>query len=512
MKKVTKRRRHKTAKASRPTTPKHDVTIEIRRHVAAMSAEVLPQLRSVLEQPWHRYEAGGPRGFCHYAEIIWHYIVGPDNTVLFFAAGLVSRVKEHLERGGYRVRVDDRTRWLELERADQLLLRSPFLRDEQIALLQTVMRAPRGQLVAADRDDAARLIALICEFLPAARIFIVAKNNRNAEAVYRRLKRRIPADRPLFLDPLKAKGTPAGIYAGTPSFFAMANPDDWDVLLFVDTEAALASHSVDKLGEMEDQLRYCLVPVNSNLGNRTSFRIEELFGRPIHEPRADRPADVQVVVIDSPRLPWCPPAASLLERKRVRLWHHSERNDLVARMAISLAQGDAGLLNAVGLQATKRLRRSVRKGTHNDVVVLVETVEHGRELSKLLPDWQSAHKIPTGDGGLEELDDYSVPVSGATITTVAFAEMYGVTADVLIWAGGTDWPLSLDAFPREALAEDDSVLLVDIADAGQRCLDDWVQARINTYRAAGWSMAISGPPRGIKRAAAAHPESIEVTK
>ena len=194
----------------------------------------------------------------------------------------------------------DRTRWLELERADQLLLRSPLLRDEQITLLQTVMRAPRGQLVTADRDDAARLIALICEFLPAARIFIVAKNNRNAAAVYRRLKRRIPADRPLFLDPLKAKGTPAGIYAGTSSFFAMANPDDWDVLLFVDTEAALASHSVDKLGEMEDQLRYCLVSVNSNLGKRTSFRIEELFGRPIHEPRADRPADVQVVVID-----WC---------------------------------------------------------------------------------------------------------------------------------------------------------------------------------------------------------------
>lgn len=59
------------------------------------------------------------------------------------------------------------------------------------------------------------------------------------------------------------------------------------VLVFVDLEAALPRHVREKLTEMDDQLRYCAVPVNHAAGLRTQIRVEELFGRPAAKTQGD---------------------------------------------------------------------------------------------------------------------------------------------------------------------------------------------------------------------------------
>src|SRR5438045_3325089 len=74
---------------------------------------------------------------------------------------------------------------------------------------------------------------------------------------------------------------------------------------------------------------------------------------------------------------------SALRRKRRTIWHNWMRNRLVARVAkASLAQ-DKQELRSLGI----RWRDKQGIWTHR-VVVLVESTEHAKEMSKLLRDWE----------------------------------------------------------------------------------------------------------------------------
>jgi hypothetical protein len=464
------------------------ITIEVRSHYASLPASVFELVQAGLQTHQHRWELGGARGHEHQIESVQHFILRGDKLII--PAGLVEYVRDLLKDQGYRVAVDDRTVWAALQRAERSLVNCSAPSQPDRELLTGLGSAPRGQILYQDHRELARWIGLLCEFFPRERIFIVVTNKSDAGVWRSKLKRHV-SGRDLFVDPIAAKGVPGGVLISTPHWFGLANPDDWDVLVFLDPKAACAKQAISKFTEMEDQLRYCAAPRNCTAGPRMQFQIEELFGRPLNPTVAEQPAAVQVLALPYGQL-GVGNNRSILETKRHHVWNDWDRCRFVGYVAVEFGSHtlNSSLLDSFGAPIWHG-----GQGASPAVAIMTETLEHARNLQRLLPGWELSADTYADDDGLPV--SYGVPVGGNTIVTASYAQLFGVRVDVLIWAGGAHWPLEDDAFPRAAAGQKDSVLLVDIADQHDTQLRKLSERRLVHYRNKGWKVIHTPPTRTL---------------
>lgn len=478
----------KDSEAKRHDYAQRAITIEVRSHYASLPASALELVQADLQTHQHRWELGGARGHEHHIEAVQHFILRGDKLII--PAGLVEHVRGLLNYRGYRVAIDDRTVWMALQRADRTLLKCPARSQPDRDLLKNLGNAPRGQILYQDHRELAGWIGLLCEFFPSERVFIVAPNRSNAAAWHYTLKCHV-SGRELFVDPIAAKGVPGGVLISTPHWFGLANPDDWDVLVFLAPKAACAKQAISKFTEMEDQLRYCAVPHHCAVGPRTQFQIEELFGRPLNPTAAEQPAVVQVMVLPYGQL-GVGKNQSTLETKRHYVWNDWDRCRFVADVAVAFGSHTLNSSLPDGLVVPNR---HSGQGASPAVAIMTETLEHARNLHRLLPGWELSADAYADDDGLPA--SYGVPVGRNTIVTARFAQLFGIRADVLIWAGGAHWPLEDDAFPRIATGPNDSVLLIDIADQFDGKLRKDSERRLAHYRDLGWKLFCDSPSRTL---------------
>src|SRR5262249_25207173 len=132
---------------------------------------------------------------------------------------------------------------------------------------------------------------------------------------------------------------------------------------------------------------YGLVPAGLPVGARARLALQATIGPMISkapDPRGPRAA----VTVHWCQPPWSPPAGdgTALERKRRAYWHNDKRNDHVAAAARAFGAGDLNQLWERGLllrDADSII--AVPGGGAPAVAVLVESVEHGRELLRRPP-------------------------------------------------------------------------------------------------------------------------------
>lgn len=177
-----------------------------------------------------------------------------------------------------------------------------------------------------------------------------------------------------------------------------------------------------------------------------------------------------------------------LDWKRKAVWNNACRNDYIALLADALSRRNERQLEQLGVFLTADdLARS------QSVAILVESVEHGRELHRRLDGWELWTQVPRNSGN-ESISSQSVDLfklracDKVIMTLVSASRQTEIDAHILIRADGTRWPLMLDGFPTAASASDSEVQMIDLADDLDKLSRAATQARLRDYRRLGWQI------------------------
>ena len=160
------------------------------------------------------------------------------------------------------------------------------------------------------------------------------------------------------------------------------------------------------------------------------------------------------------------------------MWHHKERNKLVAAVAEAAVSSDTASLRRLGLR--NEHLAALRHSKDPAVNVLVESPEHGRELLSLLPEWPL---LADGSAAINPASHGDTPDTvGPAIVTTAYAAQHVLDPDVVIRATGTPWPLRLRDFPPSHDDQHTKILIVDFTDGQDPGAAAAAQRRIQGYR------------------------------
>jgi len=415
----------------------------------------------LLEHTVRRFFLGGPQGCRHRPQVVRHYGMDDDGN-LIFSAGLVRRIRRHLERHGYLVQVDNRTFWGHLHDADHSILDDPELSAEDVRLLSALAKEPRGQVLVRRTSELGRYIALFGRLFSNFNIDVVARNKNRVRQLVDQIGRH--TDRPVTSDSRAVWSHNPRLFVGTMQLFHHSMAEGFHVLIFTDVESVLAARTANIPVVWQDGTWYAFLESHEGLSDYELFRLEEVCGPVIFAPIENQQvAKVNVSFAGVHRTNDIN-ALRGLARKRALYWHSPSWNGTIASMATTLAC----------------------KGCRQTVSILVETTEHGRELLKWLPGWEllTANSFTS-----------CIPaVDNQQIATFTYAEHWGIGTDVLIRAdggggggGGGGWPLST-GFPRWAQREDAAVLLIDFTDAAGATAVRDTQSRRAAYKQLGWDV------------------------
>jgi len=369
-----------------------------------------------------------------------------------FPVGALSSVVECLEHHGDTVHVVDHRYFGSAHDLDLSAIKDNDLR----AMLEAMERHPIGQIEIPRRDVCSAIVAT-CRGFPAANIVIVAANKRQGRYYLRVLRN-------LFGDSVgKAFGGICDVdtritVSGYKYLHVREGRQRVDIVLLPDATSMMSDSAQKQLGSIElaPYRLFAFVPPASPFGTSRQSRLlaEMVAGRAIWRtgPETAR------VEVRRPEMASFPNAKGLwgIERKRSLFWTNGSRNDRLTAIATAFAERDARRLFELGIEVPE-----VFPPTNDqpwNVSMLVESVEHGRELLRRLPEWRLIGGV---DGEIHHgvRDD----VARGRIVTLAYTTKHNIAAHVLIRASG-NYPLnSIRGFPPSRDITD-TIFLVEPAD------------------------------------------------
>ncbi|MGP0070009.1 MAG: hypothetical protein ACLQGP_41205 [Isosphaeraceae bacterium] len=406
-------------------------------------------------------------------------------------AGLVPRLAAAARRAGYRVDIQDHGEPPSAAPAPDLV---GAIDNARLGLAESLARSRRGVIEVCSAQDKPSMIELVARVFTSGPIAIVTKSRREAIMLNRRLATSLRE--PVHCCTRGRTGSDGRIRVGTIRSLDLTVAG---VVFFVDATQILHEDVPDRLMTLRRQRIYGLLGDTLPLSRRQRLVIEA-FGGPVIGrlgPPGERPADVRVAFASWPGKDQ-PDEPLGLVWKRQSIWHNTDRNAAITRVTEALAGDDLATLWKYGLFLEDE--DDLRHEEPRRVVVLVESLEHGRELGRLLPGWRL---LQADEACLAESNGHepagATPVSrharpDRVIMTMASAHgLADLETDIIIRADGTPWPLELSlASGRSENTEEQAVLLVDFADDQDRTARDATRARRLDYRDRDW-LSEKGP-------------------
>jgi len=427
----------------------------------------------LLAYPSVDFEAGSPLGYQPKASMV-ELSVRDRCDRLVFPGGLWHRAHALLEELGYSVVVEDQRKFGKKYRVDEILLHKQA-RPKDRPFLEAIAQHPQGLIEVQRSPIMLRQITLICQLFFRARILIAVPTTRVAYRIWQHLDGFFSIEKVHLVTETPWR-TSCRILVGTYKAVTPKVPQDWQVVLLPYAEQATGEVAVQMVQTLSASRTYAFVSAAKRHDLRTQLRLEAMAGPVIYAVKPP-PADVRVVV-DTVSGTEKIEAHTALERKR-QLWHDDARNRAVATVARALASRNKNALRHCGLNDTSK-----DKLPDGPVVVLVESVEHGRALLAHLPGWRLDHALPDEDS--QSNDKHYGQVPEGTIVTAVRAAKDVLKAGIVIRATGGGWPLTLPGFPPPRDEHPRGVLLVDFADTDDIQAAKDSQRRLADYQRRGW--------------------------
>jgi hypothetical protein len=420
----------------------------------------------------------------------------PTRKTFLSYAGLVPRIKAFLEALGYHVELEDVSpekseigAFFTEEKEEAFWLDRDWLREQDLETQQfvrAVVPGWRAQIRVGGERDVVRLTAAAIRAFPYARFAVVEASKRRARRVWCKLMRAL-GERIQLLEGGRFI-TESRVHV---TCFSSLDPGMVDIVIFNQAKQIVFNSAQEELYDEMDTMRYRLRvgfrDARRELSPLVDLQIEAAFGPTVYEVPRTRTlrADVHVHMADTPLVPM-PPASDPREHKRCAIWQNDRRNDAIAAIATALVSGRLELLWEYGLFLdTERMPFSGLKRPPR-VAILVENLDHGRELHARLPGWT-----------LRQGDDVSSqrPRSpGRTIfTQVHGASLPRLDVDVLIRADGDSGGLELRGFPpRLRESKRRTVYLIDFQDHENERSRQITARRMEAYERRRWYLHRAG--------------------
>ena len=407
---------------------------------------------------------------------------------LQFPTGLVPRVAKKLGSMGYEVVITDHRQFPPQGQPDAIVYaRSAGSRRRFYA---AIAEYPLGRIEARNVKDVVTRIVELYRLFPEAKIVVGVATRKRARGLWWLLTESL--GEPVGREWGEARRFKARITISTFAYFNAFDPREVDVLLLPDADEVVGETAKKHIPVLTTQVKrvYAFEPPNHRASDAERLSIEAMAGEVIHR-IGNSAAQVQVSA--------CPVTLPLrvnglegLERKRRGLWNNARRNALVGRVARAVAARELHKLVHLGVTVAGDVGPWLHQLHRPRVFVLVESLEHARELQKNLTDWAVLSARPA-EGGEERQAAVAVhPRSG--IVTLTYMASHRIAADVLVVADGVNALASCRGFPPPAGAcVNGRVMLVDFQDNFDEQSVRDSRRRFREYAARGWTVTGMNP-------------------
>ena len=397
---------------------------------------------------------------------------------LCIPAGLVPRVARRLREMGIDVTVHDHRRFLARPTPINEALFGR-LNEEDRRLADAVSREPLGLIVVDSDAERMRCLALIALLYSPARMLVAVPTVAAARDTVRRLL-------PYFPGVSRYDSSRELVVVVTYAGLSLANPALWQILCFPDALSALGRQPREMLAWMDRHHVYACIAHDTQLDPRSALMLEATFGGPIYQAPASRPLLAQVRV-QVTRLAQSPihPQETALERKRHAIWHSDQRNRQIADLANGIANKDVNIMLRYGIDLSSVPSTLISP----DVLLLVESPEHARQLARLLPEWRLVTGLQDSRVVGQQMPWLHAWQPGRHViaTLVAAATVGNLAPQVLIRTDGGQGGLELRGFPPRA-SQPQEIVLIDFDDEFDQQARRDFRSRVEVYRSQGFAI------------------------
>jgi hypothetical protein len=376
---------------------------------------------------------------------------------LLFPTNAVDRVIAELGRLGWRIVIDDRRHRPSIDGLVDTNF-SAGLTSRGRELADIVQSKIHGLIESESHAEKCEQIGFICRLFRVR--VLVAVPTRSDCGDYEMVVARHVGANVAWADNLGCD-TSCRVGVCTYRQFQTSNPLDWQIVLLPDPRSAVAKQPRQVLESMQSHRIYGVTLADRSWSRRETLLAEAFVGPTIFSAAGLSGPVVDVHFVE-PRLAVGRAARlSELERKRAKIWGNDEPNRLVADIVDGLANGCWAVLEALGVDPAIGRRIDHSPAPLRSVVV-VESVEHARELHRILTTWPIV-----SDSVADAAADRDQPVApGAIVTTAALNRRRLQATDVIVRADGGMGMLDVASImPCASIVTPPRVLLIDFADA-----------------------------------------------
>ena len=263
--------------------------------------------------------------------------------------------------------------------------------------------------------------------------------------------------------------------------FELSNPNFWDIVIFSDLSRGVSNQIVEGARLYQRHRLYGFLSPNAPLNARDRLRLEALAGPLLTDTVTEETITGTVTaVFCSSRACTIRVPEEPLARKRAAIWHNQVRNQLIAELAQASADGDLERLEShFRVDPSAPVFTAGEKST----VIVVEALEHVRELSRLLPGWEIVPaQSPDRFAGVFQ------PSRRRIVTALAMSQMPDYRAETVIRADGGHGGIRppANATPLEAAAP--PTVVIDLLDDFDHAYLAASQSRALAYRDQGFTL------------------------
>jgi len=416
------------------------------------------------------------------------FTVQEDGSAVF-PAGLFQRVARTITKLGHTYKVTDH-RDLKALMPMPDFTRIDKLRPGQDKILTSVAASDGGQLVGGTGIGKSFIIAQICKMYPTLRIVVVSPRKPVVQTLYENIGKATSYTSVGQIGGGKNHSPDHRIIVTTTKSLLKADLEKCDLLMFDEVHGVGYNQISTKLAYIQKARKFGFTATPTGRGDNAELVIEALFGPvlcdiPYEDAIAGKlvtPIEVHKYTVDNAYMPL---EGSIVTRKRHGYWRNKNRNEMIAAVAKSTAPEE-------------------------QVLIMVETLEHAIYLHKLLPDYRVVHcgsvstkkkQIAGRNPKSYRLNDKQLSgirrrfergeIKKAISTTTWKEGVDFPGLSVLIRADGMTSPIASNQIPGRLsrLAEGKVVgVLVDFEDK----FTDWALSRAHRrfkiYRDTGWKV------------------------
>jgi superfamily II DNA or RNA helicase len=299
-------------------------------------------------------------------ETITRYLFAYDaKGRLAVNAGFLSRLGKLLRESGYRVMYQDTTpprRQLAINR--EAVTRRLSYRARQEECLEAILGNRCGQIWAVPGFGKMVMMTMVCLALQDAKIHITTKRKDIVQKIVQMIGKYMPCGQ--VGGGVCKPGPRVTVYTADSLH---KSPADADVLLVDESHELMADRAASHLMRYKFSRNYGFTASPEGRFDGSDARLEAIFGQPIFE--LYYPEAVELGLVVPLEVEWCDVpmtynpcmgARNDVTRKRHGIWRNPVRNEIIARKVASFPD--------------------------QQVLVLVDTVEHAVYLGSLLPEAQ----------------------------------------------------------------------------------------------------------------------------